>query len=465
MAGLLGLGPLSAHAAADDIRSEFVANRTINTAQNVSSRWETFATPDGVEVQRRAFPMSAPGGRQVVATASAKVSRAAILGWGAQAIARALPVVGTAALLYDVYDSIRVEPDGAGGLRHDVGIDPVLGCFTVRHGSPGSASFLESPCLATSAFALMWVIEEANRRGFSNLNTPTRFIEGYWEVAEMCPAAPPGGACSIREVILQDRSRNCMTCDWVDNPNPGNTRTVFANHSPTGLVCGDGSAISADGRCPGGEYSSLTPDVAAQMALDYRGADLDLDAFTRAVLGQVPEGFPLADPTSIEVTDVTPSQVTGPVTTTTTSEGVSTEAVKWDWSRDPLRKNEGSWPKTTTTTKPDGSTSTTTEGGSTPGDAADEAVTQCDEFPDSLGCAKLGEAPTDEVPRAQRDVSWVAESLGLPSGCPADVPIIDGHAFSYQAACDGLVSVRPLIVALGAFAAATIIVFALRGGA
>lgn len=88
----------------------------------------------------------------------------------------------------------------------------------------------------------------------------------------------------------------------------------------------------------------------------------------------------------------------------------------------------------------------------------------CAANPGTVMCEEMGEAPDDEVPTTTRDLSWSAESVGLPSGCPAPVPMGSLGALDFAQVCEGAAMARPFVVAMGALVAAGIMLAALRRG-
>lgn len=88
----------------------------------------------------------------------------------------------------------------------------------------------------------------------------------------------------------------------------------------------------------------------------------------------------------------------------------------------------------------------------------------CEIHPNSVMCTDLGAAPGDEVPKRAEGIEYAEESLGLPSGCPADIPVGNHGVLSFSTACGIASDIRYLVVALGAFIASLIVVAAVRKG-
>lgn len=93
-----------------------------------------------------------------------------------------------------------------------------------------------------------------------------------------------------------------------------------------------------------------------------------------------------------------------------------------------------------------------------------ETVNQCELNPNTVGCAEVGTAPTDEVQKESADLSWSAEAVGLPVGCPAPITMGNLGTLTFQSACEAATWVRPLVIAMGAFIASLMVVAAVRRG-
>lgn len=81
-----------------------------------------------------------------------------------------------------------------------------------------------------------------------------------------------------------------------------------------------------------------------------------------------------------------------------------------------------------------------------------ETKTQCELFPNSVGCVDFGEDPGGDIPKKTVNVSYAAEWLGLPAGCPAPM-VVNGNSISYQSACDAMNLIRPFVISLAAVGA------------
>lgn len=106
--------------------------------------------------------------------------------------------------------------------------------------------------------------------------------------------------------------------------------------------------------------------------------------------------------------------------------------------------------------------STTTDTTKVPAPSDTPAQTDCDKYPDSVGCSKFGTPPLAEViPKISVPVTWSNVSFAGAGSCPADIPIVIGMAhfsrtlpISFAPMCTLMTTLAPLFLALGAAAAA-----------
>lgn len=221
-------------------------------------------------------------------------------------------------------------------------------------------------------------------------------------------------------------------------------------------ACPNNTNAGLDGRCPTDVWQPITAQqaadiIAARPPIDQTKANEALTAFNDwlhsglpcpsctpgTVNPYVPAGTAIQGPT----TQVTTTNATGTtVATTVNTHPLSGEAMpagtpigslgnspypwgklKWgtDWTTTSVLTPSGGGNPVTTVT----SSSTTATTAQAQADAKKaEAVTQCDKFPDSLGCATLGTAPAAAaMPASSAGVSWTADSgWGASTGaCPA----------------------------------------------
>jgi hypothetical protein len=120
---------------------------------------------------------------------------------------------------------------------------------------------------------------------------------------------------------------------------------------------------------------------------------------------------------------------------------------------------------TTTTTGTDGSVTTTTTGGTGKGDGKD-SKTDCDKYPDSVGCASLGDVVgneggelTTETPDIGIDSNSSWGSGSCPSPKQLNLLISGGKSWSYQPVCDFMGYMRPVLISFGWLIAAGIVLY------
>lgn len=116
------------------------------------------------------------------------------------------------------------------------------------------------------------------------------------------------------------------------------------------------------------------------------------------------------------------------------------------------------WNETTTVNAPGGDTTTVND---TPPDER----SPCDKDPDTVGCMKPGQLPTDAPKWEQKNVDFQVDALGLPSGCPAPrVMNWNGVALAlnYQPACDVSPAVRAALIIVTAISCTMIVLQVIR---
>lgn len=238
------------------------------------------------------------------------------------------------------------------------------------------------------------------------------------------------------------------------------TTTVYKSDGHT-QICPDGM-LAAGGVCAGaGGPPSLSPaDVHAAAASapnpalsDWQGA---LD--NAATLGYAPELDP-SPQVSGPSTVTSASTVTG--TTTITQPGGATQTLTETQHQVAHLTYSGSQVRVdartvTQTQNVDGSTTTTDKPTATAPDA-------CVGFPGILGCTQLGTPEAASVPTSSKSIVFTPEAIDLPSTCPADISLGKYGSFSFATACSNAASIRPLVVAVGAFSALMICVGAVAG--
>lgn len=227
-------------------------------------------------------------------------------------------------------------------------------------------------------------------------------------------------------------------------------------------VCPDGSTAPASGECVGPPVP-VDPSKAKQKAATSPTppsvADWAPVVDAMGELGYAPppdEGVTVSGTSRVDGTPVvsteTLTDAAGQAQTVTTTK---TPHVYLDYAGDQVSfRTEVS----TTTTNPDGSTKTTTNSvGSNTSD------NPCFGLGSILGCTQLGTPEAASVPTTTKQITYSAEDVSLPSGCPAPVSMGRFGSLSFQPACDSAGYMRPLILAGAAISALLICVYAVAG--
>jgi hypothetical protein len=192
-----------------------------------------------------------------------------------------------------------------------------------------------------------------------------------------------------------------------------------------------------------------------------RQADFDAHAdehpIPAAAANESPVPVPVESPAYVPQT----VPVADPIPGSTPEDGWEQDVVKVKTNPSPEPQDVEATPATDKADNPD-----------TPEDEGENPITEetpddpCAINPNTLMCEELGEPPEDEVPRSDLSVEYSAEDLGLPSGCPPDVPMgLNGATFTFGPICEKAPLIRAVVVALSAFTALGICAAALRGAA
>lgn len=118
---------------------------------------------------------------------------------------------------------------------------------------------------------------------------------------------------------------------------------------------------------------------------------------------------------------------------------------------------------TTTTVNPDGTSTVETK--NEPKPTEKDPPTDCDKYPDSLGCVSLGTPTSDTLNKSTRAVSVVATAFASSSGCPAPLSFAvrgSSYSISYQPICDRLIVLKVLFLAIAGVLAAYILADSFR---
>lgn len=173
-----------------------------------------------------------------------------------------------------------------------------------------------------------------------------------------------------------------------------------------------------------------------------------------------------------------PSSVTGPSVVTTNPDGsTTTKTTTTPLTYSGPTVTAGPTTETTIARNPSGVTTGTTTTVTSPGTEEvkppttgtgtttpqPDPPTQCDKFPDTLGCAEL-DIPDGEIPKETKTLTYAAESPFGGGSCPADrvfTSVMTARtykAWDFAQTCSYIASyVRPLVLLLATFAAFLII--------
>ena len=487
---LAGLG-LSAHAASTVTLSEqltgwspnpgggWVRNaynpRTIDAA-NATRSWA--AAGAGASAKIIATDVSSIAGRAGSLTVSSAMGVS--LGEAAGAVGRCLlgggVVCGAASAAAAAYAAYRVyaTPEG---LAADPGIAP----------TPGSSSLQPAGWDDGRAVARYTTPDEFAAAYFQYVNStdvagfPRTWSSGgrsgthTYEVTAPCyfNGSSSYRVCPYRRVTTQTAGTTPFQAVTYASYNGTASAACFANQTPGLLGQGNnpvcqtpvpsqcpasidptnsaynvpaGSPVGADGKCPTARYNHApitASDAAAKVVANPPANGNGWVQPTKDAIDTGGESAPAG------ITTTGPSSQTGTPTTTTTTGGSPSQTITetktptytYNYAGDTITYNTSITNVTNNITT--GVTTTTTTSGNTA--APQDPNDPCTANPDRLGCMKLGSTPTDTVPTKAPNISYTAESVGLPSGCPAD-QVISGKAYSFGPICAAATDARPWVI-------------------
>lgn len=355
------------------------------------------------------------------------VSNLAIGTAAAKAAAKALPAVAVGVALWDIWDNLRVRPDGAGGLVEDAG-QPAEEVASYQCGVNG---YTRSNFTSSSVWGACSQTLEAEKALYTD---PYYGTSKAWTTTSNCqtyvdPAATAGG-CS-RNFNGGGAGQIMLSASWrkttvrqcpavVDFSNP-------ALSKPAGFYQPD-----AQQKCPTGRYDRPLPfqEAANKFAAS---PPADPSAVARDAISRGEEIA--ASPAGIEG----PASQTGTPTSTTTTnpDGTTrteTKTPSYSYSYGPSSVTYNTT-VTTIINNAGNVTTTTTTTDNTPKQDPDDP---CVKNPDTLGCAKFGEPPAGEVPKKDKPITYAPVPFAGGS-CPASVPwsaFGRSYAFAFTPLCD-----------------------------
>ncbi|MFI3222049.1 MAG: virulence factor TspB C-terminal domain-related protein [Methylococcaceae bacterium] len=176
-----------------------------------------------------------------------------------------------------------------------------------------------------------------------------------------------------------------------------------------------------------------TPDIAPFLNLD-----------ASPMYGPSDSNFNPGHMSAPQTTTSAPSNTTTPTGTTQSS------TTKTDLSQPSSTTITSTATTTTTTTNIDNSTrTTTTTNAPAAPSTVPESKTDCDKYPDNIGCSKYGLPdapqiiPIENIPLSNSYTSW---GSGI---CPSPVSLPHGLTFKYEPMCSALVILKPILIAMG----------------
>lgn len=438
------------------LRSEYAGNQALTEAQGLLKGGPYTVHPGpggGARAVGGAF-ITGPGGRTVPADLAVNFTRRATLNVAARALSAAVPVLGAGVLIYDVYDALRVKPDGQGGLDWD----------------PGASQVPKTQYCATSSNFMSGV--------------------GYHVQGTFCGGSPAAaGAAICANANLQKPSLACTVVGT--GPSSAQIRTDLGGYFSYGtinfttsqalgcnpLLNGNAAELGPDGLCES-DYprQPIEAPFAAEKVLnatDYANS-LDYENLLRDSIGLGPVTIPPAPEAVQEVPASGVPSIAGPVTTTQHANGTTETATGWNFARDPLRKNTGKWNPTTTTTEKDVNgnpvgTPTTTTTTTPDGEGTTDPNDPCTSDPSRLGCIGAGEVEDMDLPGEERPFQVSTQSgWGASDGaCPAPpVVVVFGRSLTFDNAilCTFLAGIRFALLAVAGLVAARIVLGGFKEG-
>jgi len=163
-----------------------------------------------------------------------------------------------------------------------------------------------------------------------------------------------------------------------------------------------------------------------------------------------------------------PSEITGPTTTTKNPDGTTTTSTdKSNFKTSDNTITQVGTGNTTQKCDPTSGKCDTTTTDQTDPNSADKQKALCEQYPDILACA-IADTPKADIPKDSKEISYTPENIFGSGSCPSDryLTLHNGQnlkVWDWQNACQKIVDCRPLVIALGGFAALMVLVPGLKG--
>ncbi|CAG0973015.1 hypothetical protein BURK2_01408 [Burkholderiales bacterium] len=353
------------------------------------------------------------------------VTAARTIPWGAvgRGAARILPGISTAAAIWDLAEDLNARDDGAGGmeLEERTNTETVSGwSCTFQAGGTYTATGGE-PADACNAAADLW--EAANTGELSSYT----YSGSAW-VTGVCTGTTTRSCPMTRTTTTTYKPPGCTSnCTSTTNPIAftGSATTTATQRCPLVIdplnpanTIPAGSPVGVDGKCPTGRYQPIGADALGDRFAGYPpSADRQRAIAEETVNG----GGEIVGAPEREVTG--PASVPGQPTTRTTTapDGTVTTTTSTPTTNYTYNNNTINYTVTVVTNTTVGGVTTTTTTTTNPGDPTD-AEDPCRLHPDTIGCARFGDVPTERPVWDSKEVTFAPEDLGSPEGaCPAPV--------------------------------------------
>lgn len=272
------------------------------------------------------------------------------------------------------------------------------------------------------------------------------------EASTICVGQAGGEANLTCEVTQANAGCSNGTCFWTIGATVRYQNGTIAWTLPGGDSGPDiqapGCSLETPGAKPplgdGGPCPTLDRVPAPDVVFDdwYDNAPPEVQRDTAEDVGKgTPGGFPTEDVPTL----FGPPSVQDPPEIVTKPDGSTIERSRqWDVEYGP-GPNITATPRLVEVDSQGGTT--TTEGGAAAGGADNR--TDCDKYPDSIGCAKFGTPDSGQVTKNSKSINF--EPVDLAGGsCPADREFVafgTSYAISWEPICDATVNyVRPVVL-------------------
>lgn len=403
------------------------------------------------------------GGAELSGVSAARTMTPLAIKTASAAALKALPVVSTGVALWDIWDAIRVGPDGSGGLVSDPGVSQVTEVASQWRKASGNPDYTNGPWRGNPAAACedwaqtLRAVPSGNMCGVAYSSV----------TVTSCPGPKSAFAVGMRVVHTQVLNGTCNTnAGTTDLTRSISYQSANLTQCPASIDPLDpaqsipaGAPLGPDGKCRQARYQWQRITAEAAAAKFEAGAPAPDATLKQLAEDAVQRGQ------GIEASERQlsgPASATGTPTTTTTTQGTSTTtttktpAYSYTYTANTITYNT----TITTVVNTDGTTTSTTTENAPPEDSE-----QCKKTPDAAGCAKLGEPTDGTVPKESKPITYAPVSMASGS-CPAAVPFT---AFGvtrnlvFTPLCDAAATwVRGVVLVLGVALAGFVFVGGLK---